>query len=243
MLYRVGGIAALLAGIVIRRNLSAEIALFSPQKPPATAAGWFALLQRDPFLGLAYLNFFDLVNYLLVGLMFLALIALLWRARPSAIAVAAASAFLGIAIYGASNTALSMLALSDQAAAPGAERDSLLAAGQALLAISRFTSPGAQPGAAGYLSLLLIAAAGLIASVVMLRSGVFNRITAYVGILANALDLAYCAAFAVMPGRAELLAVLFIPAAGLCFLLWHTLVGWRLLRLSRLDRSSSQPPS
>ena len=84
--------------------------------------------------------------------------------------------------------------------------------------------------------MLLIATAGMISSVVMLRSNVFRRATAYVGILANALDLAYCIAFALAPSAVgELLAVPFVPAAGFLFLIWHIIVGWRLFRLGRSE--------
>ena len=237
-LYRVGGVAALMAGIIFRRNLGVEISLFSPQKQPDTIIDWFALLQNNRILGLAYLNIFDLVNYTLVGLMFIALYAVLKRANKSIMAIATALSFLGIAVYFASNTALSMLSLSDQyaAATTDAQKTLLLAAGQALLAINRFSNPGAHPGAGGYMSLLLIAAAGMITSIAMLRSAVFSRATAYVGTLASALDLAYCIAFACVPAAGSgLLAVLFIPAAGLLLMIWHILIGLRLYQLGRLE--------
>ena len=237
-LYKVGGVAALVAGILFRRNLAAEIGLFSQQEPPVAVSDWFALLQSNRLLGLAYLNIFDIVNYALVSLMLLALYAVLRRASKSAMAIATALGLLGIAVYFASNTAFSMLSLSDQyAVAPTeAQRTTLLAAGEAMLAINRFTAPGSHPGSGGYISLLLIAVAGLIASMVMLRSDLFNRATAYVGILASAFDLAYCLAFAFVPMvDSELLAVLFIPAAGLLLMIWHIMVGWRLYRLGCLE--------
>lgn len=233
-LVRSGGVAALIAGVVFRRNLGVEIALFSAQKQPDTVIGWFTLLQQHRLLGLAYLNLFDLVNYALVGMLFLALYAVLGQANKSGMTVALALGFVGIAVYGASNTAFSLLALSDHyvAAPSAAERDGVLAAGQALLALNRFSSPGAHPGAGGYLSLLLIAAAGMISSVAMLRSNLFSRATGYAGIVANGLDLAYCLAFAFVPGAdRELLAVSFIPAAGLFLMVWHIMAGWRLYRL------------
>ncbi len=235
-LYRVGGIAALIAGILFRRNIAAEIGLFSQQTSPVEVNDWFALLQSNRLLALVYLNIFDVVNYALVSLMFLALYILLKRSSKSYMIVAVAFAFTGIAVYFASNTAFSMLSLSDQYAAvtTEAQKTALLAAGRALLAINRFSSPGGHPGAGGYLSLLLIALAGMITSVVMLRSAIFNRATAYMGILASALDLAYCIAYVFVPttnsGR---LAIYFIPAAGLFLMLWHILVGWRLCQLSR----------
>ena len=54
-LYRVGGVAALLAGILFRRNLSAEIGLFSQIESPVAVGDWFELLQSHRLLGLAYL--------------------------------------------------------------------------------------------------------------------------------------------------------------------------------------------
>ncbi|MGE5222642.1 MAG: DUF4386 family protein [Omnitrophica WOR_2 bacterium] len=245
-LYRIGGAAALAAGIVFRRNLGVEIALFSAQKHPDSIIDWYRLLQTNRLLGLAYLNIFDIINYALVGLMFLALVVLLRRVNKSYTAIAALLGFLGIAVYFASNTAFTLLSLSDQyASATGeAQRTPLLSAGQAMLALNRFSSSGAQPGSGGYLSLLLIAAAGMIFSFVMLRSKLFGRATAYAGILANGLDLVYCTVFAfTTTAIAGLLAVLFIPAAGLFFLIWHVLVGWRLFQLGRLEvrKDASQP--
>jgi hypothetical protein len=163
-LYRVGGVAALTAGILFRRNIAAEIGLFGKHPSPVTVSDWFALLQSNRLLGLSYLHIFDLVNYALVGLMFLALYAVLRRANKSHMAITTTLAFVGIAVYFASNTALSMLSLSEQyaAATTEAQRTTLLAAGQAMLAINRFSDPGAHPGAGGYTSLLIIAVAGMI---------------------------------------------------------------------------------
>ena len=245
-LYKVGGVAALIAGVLFRRNLGVEIGLFSRHQLPVTVSDWFALLQSNRLLGLAYLNVFDIVDYALVGLMFLALYAVLRRANKSYMAIATALGFVGIAVYYASNTAFSMLSLSDQyaAATTDAQRSTLLAAGQAMLAINRFTGPGAHPGAGGYLSLLLIAVAGMVTSVVMLRGTVFNRATAYVGILASACDLAYCIAFAFVPAvDSGLLAVCFIPAAGLLLMIWHILVGQRLCQLGRREAKTSPKQS
>ena len=245
-LYRVGGVAALIAGVFFRRNLAAEIGLFVKHPSPVTTSDWFALLQSHRLLGLSYLHIFDLVNYALVGLMFLALYAVLRRANRSHMAIATTLALVGIAAYFASNTAFSVLSLSDQytAATTEAQRTTLLAAGQAMLAINGFSDPGAHPGAGGYMSLLLIAVAGMITSVVMLRSDVFNRAIAYVGILASALDLAYCIAYAFVPAvDSELLAVCFIPAAGLFLMIWHILIGRRLYRLGRLEGKALPQPS
>jgi hypothetical protein len=72
----------------------------------------------------------------------------------------------------------------------------------------------------------------------------FNRATAIAGILASAFDLAYCAAYAlVAEADTELLATLFIPAAGFLLMIWHIMVGWRLYQLGRLQRKTHPEPS
>ena len=39
-LYRVGGLAALIAGVLFRRNIAAEIGLFSQHTPPVTVSNF-----------------------------------------------------------------------------------------------------------------------------------------------------------------------------------------------------------
>jgi hypothetical protein len=151
-----------------------------------------------------------------MGLMFLALYAALRRASESFMAIATTLAFVGIALYFASNTAFSMLSLSDQyeAATTDAQRSILLAAGQAMLAIYQ--------GTAFYMSYVLVSIAPLIISVVMLRSNIFSKVTAYTGILANVLGLAYF-----LPAVGVLLSL--ISVVGLA--IWYILIARRLFQL------------
>lgn len=94
----------------------------------------------------------------------------------------------------------------------------------------------------GYISLLFVAIAGMISSIVMLQSDVFNQITAYVGILASGLDLAYCITYLFLPTiNSGLLTIYFIPAAGLFLMIWHIMVGWRFYQLGK--ETISIPPS
>lgn len=228
LLYIAGGTAALIAVVVFRRHFGAELTLLMDMgiismEPPSSAFDWFALLQDNRFLGLLLLDLFDIVNYLLVGLMFLALYGALRRANKIPMTVATASALVGIAVYLASNQAFAMLTLSDQYAAASTEamRAQFLSAGEALLAIH---NPGGIQ-----LGLVLVALAGLSASVVMLRSQVFGRVTAILGLVANSLVLTYFAALPVVPAIAFL-----FPAASAPFrLLWYILIAWRLFQLGR----------
>ncbi len=197
-LYRVGAVAALIAAIFFRRNLDAEWMLVrgagllhaGPATSPDSVLGWFALLQQYRMLGLILLNLFDLVNYALVGLIFLALCTALRQVNRSLTTLAAALSFLGIAVYFASNQAFSMLFLSHQYAAAATEpqKAMVLAAGQAVLTIH---NTAVYLGTGFYMSFLLVSIAGLLIATVMLRSKIFNLDTAYMGILANALGLGY----------------------------------------------------
>ena len=228
LLYVVGGAAALVAVVVFRRHFGAELALLMDlgilsMEPPRSAFDWFALLQANQFLGLLLLDLFDIVNYLLVGLIFLALWGALRRANKVAMTVALASCLVGVAVYLASNQAFAMLALSDRYAAASTDtmQAMFLAAGEALLAIHNPDEV--------QLGLLLVALTGLIASVVMLRSQVFGRVTAILGLVANSLVLTYFVALPVVPAIAFL-----VPAASAPFrLLWYILIARRLFQLGR----------
>jgi hypothetical protein len=221
-------VAAIIAVVVFRRHFGAEITLLMDMglismEPPANAFDWFTLLQTNPFLGLLLLDLFDIVNYLLVALIFLALYGALRRSNKVAMTVATASALVGVAVYLASNQAFALLALSDQyaAASTGAMRTQSLAAGEALLATHN--------PAGVNLGLFLVALAGLIASLVMLRSRVFGKITAICGLVANSLVLTFYVALPLAPEIAPL-----FPAASAPFrLLWYILIARRLFQLGR----------
>ncbi|MBN1120057.1 MAG: DUF4386 family protein [Anaerolineae bacterium] len=223
VLYRIGGVAALIAAFGFRRNIGAEVSLASAQMPPATAGGWFDLLQSRRFIGLAYLNLFDLVNYALLGLLFIALYVALRQINRSATLIALCSGLMGVAVYFASNQVFAILSLSNQyAAAAEADRAAFLAAGEALLAVGN-------QGAGVYLGLFLVTFAALMFSVVMLRGGVFSRLTAYIGIVGNACILCYFATLIFAP------ALTWLPhtVGAIPLVVWEVLAGLRLLKMAR----------
>ena len=144
--------------------------------------------------------------------------------------IATALAFVGIAVYLASNQAFSLLSLSDQyaAATTDAQRSMLLAAGQALLTIHDPNALG--PGTLGF---LLVNLAGLIISGVMLRSNVFGKITAYAGILANAFGLGYPIGLAIAPKTFVIPIVATSLSVSACFLvIWYVGIARQALSTS-----------
>jgi hypothetical protein len=231
LLYWVGGVAALLAVIVFRRNLGAEFDVFNgfgifamPEAHPVSALDWFTVLQNYHIAGLTLLGVFDLVEYVLVGLIFLALYGALRQDNRSALVIATAFGLVGITVALASNQALAIVALGEQyaVATTEAQRTLLLAAGEALLAINH-------QGAGVYVSLFLVLLSGLIISVAMLRSTVFNKATAITGMLANGLGLLYFLALAFAP------AILWLPPtlSAPFRMVWYVLIALKLFQLAR----------
>ena len=188
---------------------------------------WFALLDDNAFVGLILLNVVDVINYLLISLMFLALYGALRRANKSAMVIATTCALVGIGIYCASNQAFALLSLSKQyaAATTDAQRSMLLAAGEALLAVN-------DQGTGIHTSFLLVVVAGLVVSIVMLRGGVFGKATAVVGILANGIRLCYLVALVLAPS----IGWIAIPIAAPFRVTWYALIGLRLFRIARTPR-------
>jgi hypothetical protein len=226
-LYKVSGWAALIAALVFRRNLAEEFLLCrqlhiirsGPTSLPANAVDWFTVLHAYRFIGLTFLNLFDMVNYALVGLMFLGLYAGLKRVERSYTIVAIALAMIGVGVYFASNQAFALLSLSDQypAATTDAQRSSLLA----------IQNSSATYGNGIYVSFLLVNLAGLIFATVMLRSRAFGKLVAYVGILANLFGLGYYVTLVLTPS----MSVIPLSASAPFLLVWYILISRKLLRL------------
>lgn len=226
-LYKIGGIAALVAALLFRRNFGAEVSLFTGVEAiPRVAEDWFSLLQSNPFVGLSFLAVFDLFNYFLEGLIFLALAAVFWQVNKIRATLALASGLVGIAVSFSTNISLTMFSLSQQfiVADTAAQKSALLAAGQAILGSN---SPLAgSPSTGVYLSLLLIALAGLSFSISMLSS---NRATAIVGLLASGCDLVYCLTFPF----SLTLQIILMSLGGAFWMIWHLLVARILLKLPK----------
>ena len=233
ILYKIGAIAAFIAVIFVRRNLSAEFAAFNgfgifvvPAVTPAGAEAWFALLAENPLVGLVLLNLGDVINFLLVGLLFTAWYAALRKTDRRIAVLALTLAFSGILIFISTNQALHMLSLSRQyAAGTEAQRVLLLEKGEALLAID---NPGAAIPGTGYVAgLLLVTLAGLTFSLLMLRGQVFNKATAWMGLLANGFQLIYFPLLVIAPAWVALPFVLSAPFR----VTWYVIAAIRLLKL------------
>ncbi len=229
-LYKFGGAAALIVAVL----LPIEIIVFTAYPPPITVIGYFTLFQSNRLIGLLDLYLLEIPVYALFVPMFLALYAALRRANESYMALATTLAIIGVAVFLATNNPFSMLSLSDQyaAATTDAQRSLFLAAGQAMLANT------SQRAVGGFnMGLLLVSVAGLIVSAVMLRSNIFSKVTAYVGILANAVSLAEYFRLVFVP-EAVLLLLFLALASCLLLLIWYILIARRLFQIGCLEKKT-----
>jgi len=219
-LYKVGASAAL----IVVAFIPIQIVLFIAWPPPgfqptsSNVIGWFTLFDKHWLVGLLQLDLLLVVDQILGVPIILALYVALRRASESVMAIATALGLVGIAAYLSSNTAIAMLFLSQQyaAATTEAERFQLVGAGQAMLAT--------YTGTAFQVNYVVGSVVLVMTAIVMLRSKIFSKATAYVGILASVIGL----------GLYVPRVGLFLSIASVPFLaVWNVLIARRLFQLAR----------
>lgn len=216
-----GGIAAL---ILIVYSLATMVQLAALGGPPATAADAFRLLQNHRIVGLLRLDLPTVLAVPLYYFVFLGLFAALRKTDRANAILSTALAFVGVTLLLATPTALSMISLSVKYAAATSEatKAQLLAAGEAILATDIWHGTGAIIGG------ILLQSGAVLISVVMLRSTVFGKATAYLGIVMHGLDLAHIVFGLFLPAS----GVVLMAIAGPFYPIWFFLIGRRLLQLA-----------
>ena len=223
-----GGIAAL---ILIVYSLATIVQLLVLGGQPATAAEAFRLLQNSRIVGLLRLDLPTVVVMPLYYFLFLGLFAALRRTDRANAILSTALAFVGVTLLLATPTALSMFSLSQKyaAATTDAMRTQFLAAGEAILATDIWHGTGAVVGG------VLVQSGAVLISVVMLRSSVFGKATAYLGIVMHGLDLAHIVSGIFLPVS----GVVLMAIAGPLYPIWFFLIGRRLLQLAATGLSAA----
>ncbi len=214
-LFKVGGASILVSLALIPISIIAYIAW----PLPSTAMDSFTLFKNNRLAGLMSLDLGYLVSVVLSIPIFLSLYVALRRASESFMAIATALYFVAVAVSFAARPAFDMLYLSDQyaAATTDAQRSMLLTAGEAMLATFN--------GTAFHLHYIFGAIALLTVSFVMLRSNVFSKATAYVGIITNVLAFGLY-----MPTIGTVLSIISVFPF---LVIWYILIARRLLQLGR----------
>jgi hypothetical protein len=220
-LYKTGGVAALIIAVL----LIGEIAVYSVLPRSSTAAEHFAVFNDNWLAGLLTFDLLGMIAYILFIPTILALYLALRRNSESIMLMATILFFVGITDFLATNTSFSMLSLSHQyaAATTDAERSMFLAAGQTMLTLFNEN--------AFLVSYVIVSAAWTMISIVMLRSHVFSRITAYAGILAGSTGIIAVVLEHVSSIPVILTISIALYFAAIVFLfIWVVLTGRRLLR-------------
>jgi hypothetical protein len=228
-MFKIGGISAF---IVTAFFLIDMIVLVAFRPYPETANGWFVLLQNKRIVGVLSLDILVLAGFPLCYPIFFALYGALRQVNKIYLTFATILAFAGLAIVISTDKTYSMIFLSNQfaAATTDTQKSLLLAAGEAVLATSN--------GTGANIASFFLEGAALIISIIMLRSGIFGRVTAYMGILGHGLDwtrIVINLIFAPITSLALVSTIGFVLLAigGPLQLIWYALVGRKLLQLGR----------
>jgi hypothetical protein len=205
------------AALAMLAVMIAQILIYVIWPPPETVEEFFSLFQQNKLLGLLSLDLLYLVNNALLILFYLSLFAALRKVSFSASLIALVLGLVGIAAYYASNTAFEMLSLSSQyATASDAQRLQYLTAGQVMLETYKGTSFDVYYVLNGIMLLIL--------AVVMLRTSVFNKVTASFA-LASGLLMS-------IPSTAGTIGMIFALASLVPWAVFSILAALRLLTLS-----------
>ncbi len=176
-LYKVAGIASITMLVI----MVVQIIIYILWPPPETAIDFFYLFQSNWLLGLLSLDLLYILNNTILIVIYLALYFSLRKINEAVMLIGLVMGLVGITVYFASNMSFEMLALSNQFATISSEyyRTALLGAGAALLAVYK--------GTAFNVYYVLNAITLLIFSFVMLRSDIFSKATAIIGIISGVL--------------------------------------------------------
>ena len=220
-LCRIGAIAAF---VLIVYSLAMMVQMVVLGGQPASAAEAFNLLQHHRAVALLRLDLPTIAVMPLYYLLFLGLFAALRRSDRANALLSTVLAFAGLTLVLATPTALSLVPLSERfaAATTDAMRSQMLAAGEAVMAADIWHNTGAILGG------ILMQCGAVLISVVMLRGGVFSKMTAWLGIVMHGLDLAHIVGGLFLP----ISGVILLAIAGPLYPIWFFMVGRRLLQLA-----------
>ena len=227
-IYKIGGVAALSAVLVALLEI---VITFLPggNVIQETVLDWFNLLQENWFMGLRNLGLLNIILNILAIPAYFALYAAHRQDKnqPSA-AFAMIISFIGIGVFLATNRALPMLALSNQytVASTDAQRAALEAGGQSMLSVGESHTPGT------FLGFFLLEVAGVVISIVMLRSKVFSNFTAYAGIFGFGILLIF-EFFSSFVSGLSMVTILLAMFGGLLSMVWYILIARRLFQLGQ----------
>lgn len=221
-LYRIGGMAALLQLVAILAVIVAR-AVLGPK--PDTVEEFFAIQRASPLAAILRGDF--LLLFLIGGYLgtFPALFLSLRRSSPVTVSFATLFTFVAVILSFSTESTFSLLHVGNQYAAATGEviRSQITAAGEAVIASDGWNS------SAGYMTGILLQGGGVMISLVMLRSRDFSKVTAFAGLLGNALDLVQHVLHPFTPALSATIQMVMGPF----YFVWFPMLARDLFRLQR----------
>lgn len=223
LLHQLGGWSSFL---LLGYSLATILVMTLIGPPPETVTDCFKMLSDNKLAGLLRLDLLTVFFMPLYFILFYSLYQALVKTNRELLRISTLFVFSGLILFLATPSVFSYLHLSNlyQSAGSEAEQHQLLSAGQAILASDMWHGTGARIGG------ILMQSGALIISVIMLKGGVFNRFTAYTGIVTHGLDLLHILVGFFLPAMGNILMAI----AGPLYLLWFPLIGIRMFKLSRM---------
>lgn len=221
-LFSLCGAAAL---ILLAYSLTTMVLLVVVGGQPESAQEGFRMLQENRLVGLLRLDVLTVFVMPLYYVLFLGLYSALQKTHAAYVALAMVLGIAGVTMFLATPSVFSWLALSDKftAAATDAQREQLLAAGEAILASDMWHGTGA------VMSGLLEQTATLTLSIIMLRNKAFSKLTAWVGVVMHGLDLLHVIVAFFAPTAGAVLMWI----AGPLYLVWFPLLARDFFKIGR----------
>jgi hypothetical protein len=229
IIYKIGAVTTIivLCGIILDMAVG-TITGGNIAELPQTAIERFSQFKENGLLGLYNLDLLNIINQIILIPSIFALYAA-HRNTNKPFALLSLILFLvGTTVFVTSNTALTMLDLSQKYFAASSEEQRMLlaAAGEAMLAKGSHGSLGV------FIGFALPTFANVLMSAVMLNGKVFSRATSYMGLVGNILLLLYIILVTFFP-EVEKMALLFAMPAGLLAMAWMIMFTIKLLKLSK----------
>jgi len=219
-LYNIAGIAAIVSILVILLGfVTYFIWPYSPGKDSAESI--LLLLHNDPLGGLISLDLFLFIGNLSSLALFLTLYISLRPVDEAIALLAMAVGVIGLVLLIPARPILELVHLSQAYMAAASEAEKAQIAGSAATLLALFDGIG------WYMNTLLGGLSLLTSSILMLRSRLYSKAAAYVGIATNLVLVGF-----VIPPISLLMLFLCLPG----YIIWYVLLAQRFFQLGRAAR-------
>lgn len=198
---------------------------------PSSSEGWFSLLQENRLVGLSLLSFPTLLGIILYYLTFLSLYNILKQVNIAYAAFAVIIAFVGLTILLVTSMAYPMVYLNDQYmhATTEARKIFLITSGETKISTALI---GCNMGG------FFVEGAAVIFSLLMLKSKVFGKKTAYLGVFGHGLD--FIRIIMILAFVPENIVAILLMIGGLPQFIWLVIVGIKFFHLGQGKSFTSQ---